>query len=78
MSYHKTYDPNDQEQVAAALRKEIRAARLKVTLDKKQGRVTSPQVKMLARMALPPLTRTRRTNAVQSAAQRRPMASSAQ
>ena len=57
MTYRRTYDRNDRDQVAAALRKEIRAARLKVTLDKKQGRETSPQVKLLAGLTLPPLVR---------------------
>lgn len=58
MTYRKTYDPADREQVASTLRKEIRAARLKITLDKKLGRETSPQVKLLASLSLPPLVRT--------------------
>lgn len=57
MTYRRSYDRNDRDQVAAALRKEIRAARLKITLDKKLGRETSPQVKLLAGMTLPPLVR---------------------
>jgi hypothetical protein len=57
MTYRRTYDPTNREQVASALRKEIRAARLKITLDRKLGRETSPQVKLLAGLTLPPLVR---------------------
>ncbi|MGW6174345.1 hypothetical protein ACWF5H_12685 [Arthrobacter sp. NPDC055138] len=57
MTYRRNYDPTNREEVASTLRKEIRAARLKVTLDKKLGRETSPQVKLLAGMTLPPLVR---------------------
>lgn len=57
MTYRRTYDPTNREQVASTLRKEIRAARLKVTLDRKLGRETSPQVKLLAGLTLPPLAR---------------------
>lgn len=58
MTYRRTYDPTNREEVASTLRKEIRAARLKITLDKKLGRETSPQVKLLAGLTLPPLVRT--------------------
>ncbi|MCG2622999.1 hypothetical protein LVY72_13940 [Arthrobacter sp. I2-34] len=57
MTYRRSYDPADRDQVAAVLRKEIRAARLKVTLDRKLGRETSPQVKLLVGLTLPPLVR---------------------
>lgn len=57
VTYRRNYDPTNREQVASALREEIRTARLKVTLDKKSGRETSPQVKLLAGMTLPPLVR---------------------
>ncbi len=40
-----------------ALRRKIRAARLKVTLDEQLGRKTSPEVRSLAGMKLPPLVR---------------------
>jgi hypothetical protein len=39
------------------LRREIRAARLKVVLDEQLDRDTSPTVVALSRMALPPLAR---------------------
>jgi len=35
----------------------VAGSRLKVTLDRKLGRETSPQVKLLAGMTLPPLVR---------------------
>jgi hypothetical protein len=57
MTYRRSYDRNNRDEVAAVLRKEIRAARLKMTLDKKLGRETSPQVKLLAGLTLPPLVR---------------------
>jgi len=57
MTLRRTYDPANREQVASTLRKEIRAARLKITLDKKLGRETSPQGQLLAGLTLPPLVR---------------------
>ncbi|MCG2621775.1 hypothetical protein LVY72_07565 [Arthrobacter sp. I2-34] len=53
----RTYDPTDKEQVLSTLRGEILAAQLKETLDEQLGRKTSPAVKRLARMELPPVTR---------------------
>lgn len=55
----RTYDPTSKEQVFATLRREILAARLKVTLDEQLGRETSPRVKLLAQMKLPPIARPR-------------------
>ena len=55
-TYRRTYDPTNREQIASTLRKEIGAARLKMTLDRKLGRETSPQVKLLAGMTRPPST----------------------
>ena len=49
----RTYDPTNKEQVFATLRREILAARLKVTLDEQLNRETSPTVKPLGKMKLP-------------------------
>lgn len=43
-----------KEQVFKKLRREILAARLKVTLDQQLNRETSPSVKRLSEMKLPP------------------------
>ena len=43
--------------VSNVLRREIRAARLKVILDQELGRPTSDEVKRLAAMDLPPIVR---------------------
>lgn len=68
-TYRRNYDPTNRDEVASTLRKEIRAARLKVTLDKKLGRETSPHVKLLAGMTLPPLVSgNRRSGNAQSGA----------
>lgn len=50
-------DPATKDQVFAKLRREILAARLKVTLDDQLGRETSPTVKHLAGMKLLPIAR---------------------
>lgn len=63
---HRTYDPKNREQVLRALRREILAAQLKVTLDEQLGRTTSRQVKELAEMKLPPLIRTTPTSKLRS------------
>jgi aromatic ring-cleaving dioxygenase len=55
MTHRRTYDPTNRAQVFATLRREILAARLKVTLDEQLHRPTSPKVKLLAQMKLPPL-----------------------
>jgi hypothetical protein len=55
MPYRRAYDPTNPGQVFATLRREILAARLKVTLDEQLHRPTSPKVKLLAQMKLPPL-----------------------
>jgi hypothetical protein len=55
MTHRRTYDPTNREEVFATLRREILAARLKVTLDEQLHRPTSPKVKLLAQMKLPPL-----------------------
>ncbi|TJY67340.1 hypothetical protein E4J89_15775 [Arthrobacter sp. CAU 1506] len=69
VTYRRNYDPTNREEVASVLRKEIRAARLKITLDKKLGRETSPHVKLLAGMTLPPLVRgNRRSGTAQNGA----------
>lgn len=41
LTYRRTYDPVKREQVFATLRREILAARLKVTLDEQLGRLTA-------------------------------------
>ncbi len=48
-------DPTRKEQVFASLRREILAARLKVTLDEQLNRDTSSTVKRLAQMKPPPI-----------------------
>lgn len=53
-------DPATREQLFARLRREILAARLKVTLDEQLHRETSPTVKHLAGMKLPPTGRPHR------------------
>ncbi len=50
----RTYNPSHKDQVFATLRREILAARLKVTLDEQLKRETSPTVKALSQMKLPP------------------------
>ena len=51
------HDPTTKDQVFARLRREILAARLKVTLDEQLGRKTSPIVTHLAGMNLPSIGR---------------------
>ncbi|XAZ31991.1 hypothetical protein AAHB34_03475 [Paenarthrobacter ureafaciens] len=46
-----------KEQVFKKLRREILAARLKVTLDEQLNRKTSPAQKRLSEMKLPPITK---------------------
>ncbi|TDK25836.1 hypothetical protein E2F48_11475 [Arthrobacter crusticola] len=53
-TYHRGYDPTQEDQVLSTLRREILAARLKVTLDEQLGRGTAPAVRRLAGMKLPP------------------------
>jgi hypothetical protein len=55
--YPRGDDPTRKVQVFATLRGEILAARLKVTLDEQLNRETSPTVKALAQMKLPPIVR---------------------
>lgn len=55
----RTYDPKNRDQVLSALRRQILAAQLKVTLDEELGRKTSPKVVELAAMKLPALIRTK-------------------
>lgn len=57
MSDRRTYNPRSKDQVFDTLRREILAARLKVTLDEQLKRTTSQTVKRLAQMKLPPLVR---------------------
>lgn len=52
---------NRKEEVFDTLRREILAARLKVTLDEQLKRPTSPTVKRLAGMKLPPVVRPHRS-----------------
>lgn len=54
MATRRKYDPRRKDQVFDTLRREILAARLKVTLDEQLRRPTSPTVKRLAGMKLPP------------------------
>ncbi|MGJ9426405.1 hypothetical protein ACHABX_11260 [Nesterenkonia halotolerans] len=53
----RNYDPNNRDEVQTVLRREIRAARLKVTLDRHLNRPTSDAVKRLASLELPPFVR---------------------
>ncbi|MDJ0356058.1 hypothetical protein [Paenarthrobacter sp. PH39-S1] len=55
--YPRADNPTRKEQVFAMLRREILAARLKVTLDEQLDRETSPTVKALAQMKLQPIVR---------------------
>lgn len=55
--YPRGNDPTRKEQVFATLRREILAARLKVTLDEQLNRETSPTVRALAQMKLPPIVK---------------------
>ncbi|MDK1359646.1 hypothetical protein QNO00_05120 [Arthrobacter sp. zg-Y1219] len=57
MVKERAYDPTDKAQVFRALRQEILAARLKVTLDEELGRETSPEVLSLSKMKVPPIAR---------------------
>lgn len=57
MTKRRTYDPARKDQVFYTLRREILAARLKVTLDEQLNRETSPTVLRLSRMKLPPIVR---------------------
>lgn len=57
MTDRRTYDLTRKEQVFATLRREILAARLKVTLDEQLHRETSPTVKHLTGMKLPPIAK---------------------
>lgn len=53
----RRYDADSKEAVFDTLRREILAARLKVTLDEQLNRKTSSTVKQLAQMKLPPIVR---------------------
>jgi hypothetical protein len=75
MTYRRTYDPANRDEVLATLRREILAARLKVTLDAQLGRKTSPKVKLLSEMKLPPAVRSRQVMGARTMSQTRPMAS---
>lgn len=55
MTHRRTYDPENRREVFDILRSQILAARLKVTLDEKQSRETSPMVMRLSKMELPPI-----------------------
>jgi aromatic ring-cleaving dioxygenase len=57
MTWRRSWDPSNKGQIFAILRREILAARLKVTLDDELGRITSPKVKALSQMTLPPIAR---------------------
>ena len=57
MVKERAYDPTDKVQAFRALRQEILATRLKVTLDEELGRETSPVVLHLSRTTLPPSVR---------------------
>ncbi|NOJ58423.1 hypothetical protein [Arthrobacter sp. 260] len=53
MAGHREYDAVDTNELLRMLRSEIFAAQLKVVLDQKLGRETSPTVKKLAAMTMP-------------------------
>lgn len=55
MGTPRTYDPKRKSEVFDTLRREILAARLKVTLDQQLKRTSSPTVQRLAQMKLPPI-----------------------
>lgn len=60
MAVRRKYDPTNKDQVYRTLRREILAARLKVTLDERLNRETSPEVLALSIMTLPPIVRPQR------------------
>lgn len=66
----RTYDPNNRDQVLSALRRQILAAQLKVTLDEQLGRDTSQKVIELSKRELPPLIRVKQDGTVSMAHQR--------
>ncbi|MCH8560344.1 hypothetical protein [Nesterenkonia sp. DZ6] len=51
------YDLKSKAEIFYILRREILAARLKISLDKKFGRPTSEKVRRFAAMDLPPVIR---------------------
>lgn len=55
MTEHRTHSQSRKAQVFYTLRREILAARLKVTLDQQLNRPTSSTVRRLAQMKLPPV-----------------------
>ncbi|POH75188.1 hypothetical protein CVS27_00825 [Arthrobacter glacialis] len=55
MAFSRAYDPENRDQIFDTLRREILAARLKVTLDRELKRETSEMVMRLAGMKLPPI-----------------------
>jgi hypothetical protein len=56
-AYRRGDGPARKDEVSGKLRREILAARLKVTLDEQLNRETSPTVKALAQMKMPPIVR---------------------
>ena len=53
----RRYSADSKDEIFDTLRREILAARLKVTLDEQLNRKTSSTVKQLAQMKLPPIVR---------------------
>lgn len=57
MNSRRRYNPAHKDEVFDTLRREILAARLRVTLDEQLNRETPVEVKKLSRMKLPPIVR---------------------
>ena len=55
MMVERPYDPTNRAQVVVEVRREILAARLRVTIDERLGRETPPVLLRLSRMKLPPI-----------------------
>lgn len=55
MAGERSYDPTNKAEVFDTLRRQILAARLKLTLNKKQNLKSTPTVERLAQMSLPPI-----------------------
>jgi hypothetical protein len=73
-SKRRRYNPARKDQVFDTLRREILAARLKVTLDEQLHRETSETVKRLSEMKLPPISTSYEASEVRSSPSRHSVA----
>lgn len=55
MTNYRTYDPEIRREVSDELRSQILAVRLRVVLNERQNRETSPTVMRLPKLELPPI-----------------------